>query len=55
MLIWQFTAFAKEAVEYEEVTFDPSGFWEDRSRATPFEGPPSEEVDSAWKHLVRGE
>ncbi|KAK0716042.1 hypothetical protein B0H67DRAFT_489190, partial [Lasiosphaeris hirsuta] len=46
-------AFAKKAIQYEEVTFDSSGFWEDQSRATPYEGPPTPEVDAAWKHLVR--
>ncbi|KAK3312966.1 hypothetical protein B0H66DRAFT_485102 [Apodospora peruviana] len=42
---------AKEAVRYEEITFDPSGFWEDPSRATPYEGPPTAKVNAAWKHL----
>ncbi|KAM7220099.1 protein of unknown function (DUF3328) domain containing protein [Rhypophila decipiens] len=43
---------AKEAIRYEETTFDPSGFWEDPSRATIYDGPPTTTVNAAWKHLV---
>ncbi|EXU95080.1 DUF3328 domain protein [Metarhizium robertsii] len=46
--------FAKEAIRYEEVTFDPSGFWGDDSLGTPYEGGPTPEIDIKWNHLVRG-
>lgn len=46
--------FAKEAVKYEDITFDPSGFWGNDSYGTPFEGAPTPEIDARWKRLVRG-
>lgn len=51
---WLLAAFAKEAIRYEEVTFDPSGFWGDDSLGTPYEGGPTPEIDIKWNHLVRG-
>ncbi|KAH8810660.1 hypothetical protein F5884DRAFT_897231 [Xylogone sp. PMI_703] len=44
--------FAQDAVHYREVTFDPSGFWEDPLMSTPYEGEPSPETDAMWKRLT---
>ncbi|PVH88367.1 hypothetical protein DL98DRAFT_580778 [Cadophora sp. DSE1049] len=47
--------FAQDAIKYEEVTFDPSGFWEDESQHTPYEGGVSPDIDEAWRLLTSGE
>lgn len=43
---------AQGAVHYEEITFDPSGFWDDPSQSTPYEGAPSKGTDAMWSQLV---
>lgn len=53
-LYWYKTAFAQNAVQYEEVTFDPSGFWKEPSEATPYEGPPSIKTEEMWSRLTDG-
>ncbi|CZR60198.1 uncharacterized protein PAC_10094 [Phialocephala subalpina] len=45
-------AFAHDAIQYEEVTFDPSGFWDDASQASPYEGLPWPETDVKWSKLI---
>jgi len=47
-------ALARDAVKYEEVTFDPSGFWDDPKQSTLYEGVPTPEKDAMWKQLVQG-
>lgn len=36
------------------MTFDPSGFWNDPSLASPYEGLPSPETDAKWSELIDG-
>lgn len=48
------SAWAEDAVEYETVIFAPSGFTEDGRPATPYEGPPSPELDARWHDLSKG-
>ncbi|ETI25972.1 hypothetical protein G647_02749 [Cladophialophora carrionii CBS 160.54] len=59
-LTWMFASFksrevpslyspAEVAVEYETVVFH-NNFWEDR---TPYQGPPTDEVDMAWDALYK--
>jgi hypothetical protein len=47
-------AFAEQAIKYETVQFDPSGFWEDPSQATPWEGAPNPENNAMWDHITNG-
>ncbi|KAF5866569.1 hypothetical protein ETB97_011454 [Aspergillus alliaceus] len=42
---------AAGAIEYQTVVLQPSGFGDDGASMTPFEGPPSPEIDALWHNL----
>lgn len=47
-------AWARGYVEYENTIFAPSGFTEDGSHATLYEGGSTPEIDARWSELIDG-